>query len=110
MDRAGKQKSVTVDFDHQGRTITADCTSCSSELDTSDRVLIRYDPARLASDVEDAHNSGSRNLAVASLVIMVGCLAAAGFTGWRLLNERRRGAADQGSCPPGQGSSPQTHG
>jgi hypothetical protein len=92
-DRAGKKKSVIVDFDHQGRTVTADCNSCSSELDISDRVLIRYDPARLASDVEDARNSGSRNLAVASLIIMLVSLAAAGFTGRRLLNERRRSKA-----------------
>lgn len=93
VDRLGKTKSVRVEFDHQGETVTAECNSCSSRLDTSDRVRIRYDPARLTSEVEDADNSGSRNLAVASLVIMLMSLAAAGFTGWRLLKERRRGTA-----------------
>jgi hypothetical protein len=95
VDRAGKVKSVRVEFVHQGDTITADCHSCGSELDTSDRVRIRYDPARLASDVEDADNSGSRNLAVASSAIMLVCFGAAGFTGWRLLRERRQDKARQ---------------
>lgn len=90
VDRAGKVKSTTVEFVHQGDTITADCNSCSLELDTSDRVRIRYDPARLTSDVEDADSSGSRNLAVVLSVIMLVCLAAAVFTGRRLLRERRR--------------------
>jgi hypothetical protein len=81
---------ITVEFTTQaGDTVSAKCTSCSSDLDEGDRIRIRYHPTDLVSGVEDAKNAGSRRVALFALVAVAVLLSAAGFVGWRLARDRR---------------------
>ncbi len=83
---------ITVEFTTQGGdTVTAECTSCSSDLDEGDRVRIRYHPDELVFGVEDAENRGSRRVALFALVAVAVLLSAAGFVGSRLARDRSPG-------------------
>jgi hypothetical protein len=80
---------ITVEFTTQsGDTVSAECTSCSSDLDEGDRVRIRYHPDDLIPGVEDAENHGSRRVALFALLAVAVLLAAAGIVGWRLASLR----------------------
>ena len=80
---------ITVEFTNLGGdTVSAECTSCGSDLDEGDRIRIRYDPDNLVPGVEDAENRGSRRVALFALLAMAVSLSAAGLVGWRLARVR----------------------
>ncbi|MGY0007648.1 DUF3592 domain-containing protein [Micromonospora sp. I033] len=90
VDRFPRGSTVTVEFTAPGGdTLTAECTSCSPDLDEGDRVRIRYDPDHLAPGVEDAGNQGARRVALFALVAVAVLLTAAGFVGRRLTRTSR---------------------
>ncbi|MEU5786330.1 DUF3592 domain-containing protein [Micromonospora purpureochromogenes] len=89
VDHFQRGSKVTVEFTAQsGGTVSAECTSCSSDLDEGDRVLIRYHPDNLAPGVEDAENQGAHRVALFALVAVAVLLSAAGLVGWRLTRDR----------------------
>ncbi|MEW2331162.1 DUF3592 domain-containing protein [Micromonospora chersina] len=89
VDRFQRGTKVTVEFTaRSGDTVSAECTSCSSNLDEGDRVRIRYNPDDLALGVEDAENHGAQRVALFALVAVTVLLSAAGFVGWRLTRDR----------------------
>ncbi|EWM66104.1 MULTISPECIES: DUF3592 domain-containing protein [Micromonospora] len=89
VDRHGRASKVTVEFTpRSGEPLSAECTSCSPELDEGDRVRIRYNPDDLAPGVEDAENHGAQRVAVFNLVAATALLSGAGFAGWRLHRDR----------------------
>lgn len=88
-DHFPRGSRITVEFTAQsGDTVSAECTSCSSDLDEGDRVRVRYNPDDLIPGVEDAENHGSRRVALFALLAVAVLLAAAGFVGWRLARVR----------------------
>jgi Protein of unknown function (DUF3592) len=85
VDRFQRGSKVTVEFTAPGGdTLTAECTSCSADLDEGDRVRIRYNPDHLAPGVEDAENQGARRVALFAFVTVAVLLSAAGIVGRRL--------------------------
>jgi hypothetical protein len=89
VDRFQRGTNVTVEFTApSGDTLSAECTSCSSNLDEGDRVRIRYNPHDLAPGVEDAENHGAQRVALFALVAVAVLLSTAGIVGWRLTRDR----------------------
>ncbi|NYF58585.1 DUF3592 domain-containing protein [Micromonospora purpureochromogenes] len=89
VDRFQRGSKITVEFTAQsGDTVSAECTSCSSDLDEGDRVRIRYNPDNLAPGVEDAENHGARRVALFALAAVAVLLSTAGLVGWRLNRDR----------------------
>jgi hypothetical protein len=91
IERFPKGDRTTVEFTtREGETVSVECTSCEDDLDTGDRVRIRYDPENFAVGVEDVNNQGGyRDGAVFGVIALAVTLSAAGVIGWRLARERR---------------------